>query len=532
MKKILFLLGMCLVSGLHAQVVFEKTSSPVYDYLEEMAALGFVDVHSFARPWARTYIAERLQVVESRREELNQRQQRLLNWYLRDYGKALHVGKDWGRRFDLFYYSDSLFRITLNPVIGGELSTNQNGSRYLRTVGAEFQASIGRLGIYGTLTDNSTSEVLAAPDFTTILPGQNYKTITADNRSDFNEMTGGITYQWGWGDVGLVKDRYYWGSSYRSPSVFSGKAPSYAALNLRLYPAKFIEFQYLHGWLISELVDSSRTYLTQYGTRRVSINKNLAANFITIKSSFKTDFTLGNSIIYSDNEFNIAYYIPFMFYKSVDHTYNGTGSNELGQNSQMFADITTRIIPRVRLYTTLFLDELSISNMWDALNHTNLFSVTAGLTWFDMLPNVHFTAEITRTNPWTYRHQIASTTYASNSYNLGHYLGENAAEVYLSLQFEPVARLKLEVAAWDARKGPAHEYEIVHGNANVSGLKFMRYVDWREQGGSATASYELLNDCHIFANAVYLKHIGENQFEPTYYQGNTLTLTGGFRLNF
>lgn len=517
---------------LHGQTIFEPTGNSVYRFVDEMAAAGHVSVNSFAKPYSRKQIAEWLKEVDSLREGLTQRQIDQLDFYLKDYRKELRVGKDWDRRKDLFYYSDSIFELTVNPILGGSVMLNANGSRVWRRVGGEFFASARSFGFYGSLRDNNVTEVLATSQFITPRQGENYKAISTKNRSDFNEAIGGISFQWKWGDVVVMKDRLIWGNTVRSANIFSGKAPSYATLNYRLYPVEWLEFQYMHGWLVSEELDSARTFLTPNGNRRVFMNKNVAANYLTIKSKWDIDFTFGNSIIYSDNGLNAVYFIPFMFFKSVDHTYSGTGSNELGQNAQFFIDVSARAIKNVHLYASLFVDEVSISNFWNRELQTNIMSVKLGGTWFNALPNIHLSAEYTRTNPWTYRHQIESTTFASNQYNLGHYLGENADEIYGAVEYIPLKNLQIKAGAWYARKGEPHVYEIINGNANVTGLQFMERVDWSQLGVSLTAQWEIINGTILFLELLYLNSEGNQIYTPEYIQGKSISAEGGFRIGF
>lgn len=515
-----------------SQIVFEPPQKSIYHFLDEMAAEGFIDINSFAKPYDRSFIAAQLDSIAKNRAALNHRQGFELDFYQKDFGKETLVGKDWNRRRDLFYHSDSVFSITVNPILGGAIMTNKNGNRVHTRIGASFAAKAGPFGFYGSLQDNAVTEVLAAQPFLTRREGQNYKHITQDNRSDYNEFLGGITYGWKWGDIALLKDRLTWGNTYSNANIFSGKSPSYAAISYRLYPVRWLDFQYMHGWLVSQELDSARTYLTPHGQRKIFMNKNIAANYVTIKSNFKTDFTFGNSIVYSDNGIQPVYLIPFMFFKSADHTYNGTGSNELGQNAQMFFDISTRIVKNLHVFTSVFIDELSIGNMWDASKHTNLWSVKIGATWYNALPNLHLTAEYTRTNPWTYRHQIESTTYASNGYNLGHYLGENADEVFASLQFKPWKKLSAKASVWSVRKGPEHEYDIIHGNANVTGLPFMENENWKQQGMELQLNWEIINDVALFTNFVYLKSSGEEIYTPPFLGGENFSVEMGFSVGW
>jgi hypothetical protein len=81
--------------------------------------------------------------------------------------------------------------------------------------------------------------------------------------------------------------------------------------------------------------------------------------------------------------------------------------------------------------------------------------------------NLTAVAEYTYTNIITYKHSFNTLTYASNSYNLGHYLGDNSAEMYLALLYKPIRGLDLKLSFTDARKGNDFEYVRRAGNVNV-----------------------------------------------------------------
>ena len=165
------------------------------------------------------------------------------------------------------------------------------------------------LGVYASLRDNHEKEMLSGQDYLTTRTAARYK-----SGQDFSEMRGGLTWAWKWGSFGLVKDHYEWGNNYRYPNIFSSKPPSVTHLKLNLRPVKWFEFNYMHGWLASGVVDSARSYpyTNSYGTstRIVYRQKYLSANMFTFKPLKKFHFSIGNSIIYSDMDPDPAYYDP------------------------------------------------------------------------------------------------------------------------------------------------------------------------------------------------------------------------------
>ena len=539
MKKLaLITFGLILFTSLHAQVVLQPVTSSVYDFLDEMAQMKFITLNSAVKPYTRMFIAHQLQEIEKHQEELNIRQQKELAFYFQDFNKELKAKGDFKKRKDLLFYKDSLFTVTVNPILGYQYSTNSNGSYSHRWNGGEFYGYIGKhFGFSASLRDNGVSDVINSPGHLTMEQGANIKFNqgVTGGRSDYSEMKGAIYYSWKWGRVGLVKNNFTWGDNYHGANILSGRAPSFGYIDFNIKPVKWAELNYTHSWLVSEVLDSARTYLIGNQERKIFMNKNLAANLISVYPFKNLIVSLGNSIVYSDNNIKPYYLIPFMFYKSIDHTYNAAGSNDLGQNSQMFLNISSRQIKQVHLYTSVFVDEISIGKVFDSKNSSNIFSTKLGLKVNNFpIRNTYLIAEYTRTNPWTYRHQIESTTYASNDYNLGHYLGENAEEIYIEGGLKLFSRFKASLSYTRALKGPEHTYAVVFGNANIKGLPFMQSVTWENQSISGLIRYEVVNDGFVFAQ-VTLSEITEGVdfgYTPTFYKGTQTTISGGVNFGF
>ncbi len=148
-------------------------------------------------------------------------------------------------------------------------------------------------------------------------------------------------------------------------------------IRLHLKPADWVEMTWLHGWLTSMVVDSSRSYwLTNaYGTeyREIYHKKYIAANLFTFTPVPRLHVSLGNSVIWSDPRITPYYLMPIFFYKSVDH---GVNSGINNSNAQMFIDISSTNIRHLHLYGTLFIDELSTARF--ATSDYNFFSWKAG----------------------------------------------------------------------------------------------------------------------------------------------------------
>jgi hypothetical protein len=538
MRKIRSCGWICLLflsCSISAQEINKHVSyTSIYDFLDELANIQIIELNSAVKPYSRKFISQKLKEAEAKYEKLNSRQKKDLSFFLKDYNKEVFANKNFKRRLDLFYYRDSLFALTINPILGYSACANTNGEATHRWNGGELYGYAGNnLAFYFSLRDNGVTNVLAADSFLTPLPGANYKPYqgTSAQRTDFDEARGSVSCGWKWGSVSLMKDNFVWGNNYSGANIFSGRQPSFAYLQFKMSPVKWFDFNYVHGWLVSEVLDSSRIYGAGSGLRKNFIPKFLAANLFTFKPYKGIGVSFGNSIIYADKYVQPVYLIPFMFYKSGDRTMNGAGSNSLGENSQMFGDISLRIIPKTHIYGSLFIDEINLGKMFDKQLHTNLYSLKTGIRISNLIKNTVFTLEYTRTNPWAYVHPIYSTTFESNRYNLGHYMGQNSDEIYAALRIRPVRGLSIDLSYTSAIKGPVQNFTQQNGVNNTAGAVYIKTISYQSDATALKITYEIVND--VFISAEYISRsvdgVDMNKYTPVFYQGSTQTF--GFSLN-
>jgi len=557
--KLVFLsflfLSLSVVHPAYSQYIPEHIGNKeIYAFLDELAAEKIITLTDAVKPWSKAFIASRLTEANNNRDRLSRRCRNELDQYLRTYRPDLPspVTLRWNERLNLFkkkehlatslnpfglIYKDSLLTLFVKPIYGITYSNNENGSYTHTWGGLEAYGTMGRLGIYANLRDNHESEIMERPSYFTRETGGNYK-VNEGGRGggDYSEMRGGITYAWKWGNAGLVKDHFEWGTNRSGSVIFSGRTPSFAHLRLSLYPVKWLEFNYIHGWLVSEVIDSARSYYTNGGYRAVFRQKYLAANMLTLKPFRYLSLSFGNSIVYSDlGGVHAAYLIPLAFYKSIDHTVNNGIDN---QNSQMFFDISSHNIRHLHLYASLFVDEFSITRISEPDKH-NFLGRKAGFSLTNWpLKDLQLSMEYTLTNPVVYKHRIDAVTFASNRFCLGHYLGDNSSELSAGLVFRPVSRGSLEIRYSRARHG--NEYPYLDGKQAVA-YPVMQDISWEADivditgkyqfvpGGSVFVSYRLSDirgyDLDGHSAQYYL-----DLYTPAFYQGTTHTLTLGFYL--
>lgn len=508
----------------------------IYEFLDELANSRIITVNSAIKPYSRLFIAQCLKEAEEKRNELNSRQQKELDFYLVDFGKELNYKSQNGftalrsksvmakQRRDLYYYKDSLFSLTINPVLGGEMFNNSSGQATYWRNGAEVRGYIGKWGFFASMRDNHENPLLGRADYLTRRQGGHIKGST-----DWSEMQGGVTYSWQWGNIGLLKDNFEWGNNYNGANIFGGSNPSFIRLALNVKPVKWFEFNYFHGQLNSMVVDSSRSYwvTNSYGTdyREVYHKKYLSANMFTFSPFDNFHISAGNSIVYNDNSINPAFFMPLFFYKSVDHSVSSGIDN---MNSQMFLDISSRQIKNLHLFATLFVDELSVSRFTDN-EEWNFLSWKTGFSLSNYpLQNISFTGEFTYSYPLTFQHYVPTLTFESNSFNLGHYLKDNSREWYFSIDFKPLRTLDIRVYYIDAVRGP--DYTEL-GTPRV-GNPPLESINWQSTSLGLKGSYQIINDLYVWFAASHSNISGDVRWSPPYFYGKKTNLNVGVTLGF
>jgi len=521
----------------------------IYDFVDELANEGIIDLNSVIKPYSDYCVYECLKKANDKRAQLNSRQRKELNFYLSEFSYLDNYMLNY---FDIpvignilskwhlgilppgFSYKDSLFFMNIRPIWGIEYLKNNNGLNFHRWGGGSFKINIGKnFSSWANLRDNNVSEILSNNVYFIKDEGGNYKGRKGGG-GDYSEMRGGIAYSWKWGSVSMVKDHLQWGNNYNGANIFSSKPPSIAQLKLHLKPVKWFEFNYFHGWLVSNVIDSIRSYTTSNGNRRdVMHPKYVAANMFTVTPFDRINFSFGNSIVYSDLNPHPAYLIPFLFYKPVDHWLNSTdrAGKGVGQNSQMFLDISIRKLKNFHFYATIFIDELKIARIKEPGKY-NPFGIKAGIkNSGSLLENLYIIAEYTKTRPIVYEHYISTTTFETSGYNMGHYLRSNSEEMYFAIGYKPLPRMLIKGEYTYARHGRSYEYIL--GNEAIT-HPFMQEVRWENTILNILLQYEFAYNSYLKAGYQYNLAKGPDMtvFTPEFYQGKNNTFFFGFSLGF
>jgi hypothetical protein len=524
-----------------SQELFISTSNPGIDeLLDELANNRIIALNSAAKPYSRIFIAERLVEALKKDSLLSKRQVADILLYLPGFSNEvsrLNITLPPNRQIqgmDPGTFSPDPLSInartrwlafSLRPVVDYTQYYNQNGAFYSATTGTGIMAYLGKhIALSAGISRTFQNCILANPEYFTISQGGNYQRYS-DGGGDFTEWTGQLTYSWKWGSIGLYHDHFTWGNGYHGSNIFSGKPPALPFLKLHVKPAKWLEFNYVHARLYHSELDFSDVNLSDQYVFASSTSKYIAANLLTVTPWRGLDITAGNSIVY-DGPFQLAYLIPVLFYKSVDHTLMNTINNE---NSQMFFDISSRQIKHLHLFLSLFVDEFKMSRI-RTKEENNFLGWKAGLKVSDFpARNLFFTFEGTRTLPMTYQHYVPTITYASDGYNLGNYLRDNSQELFLALSYKPFRGLMVSLSCNVAQHGDEFQYGLVEDPVKLPVLK---NISWQDQSLELSASYSILSNLAVFINFLYRETRGDIRFTAPVFLGKTSTVSAGLQAGF
>ena len=469
-----------------------------------------------------------------------------------------------------FHYADEWFECKFNPIIGMDLTMNGHGMAMHRWWGAEIRADIvDHVAVWGSIRDHSFSGEylneeyyasvgqgigngarLSQPGFLNNLPGAYYHYMRYGG--DYAEVRGGIkAYAW-WGSIGLVKDNIQWGDAYHSSNIIANRAPSFPMIELKLKPANWFRLDYIHGFLASGVVDSTYYRVEENpidgSSHRMyrTAGKYLAANMLTFTPVRGLDMSIGSAVVYGARNMAAAFSIPITFFNSMDFQMN-SGAMLDNENSQIFFNVSSRNLKYTHFYGSVYIDEINWSRLKPSNPEHNFFSWKVGARVSNWpVRDLSLTAEFTRTNSGCYQHPYQVLTWASNGYSLGHYLGDNAQEVYLALAYKPVRGLSLTLSYVNATKYNEYLYTRYKEAEFIRQKQFDEKV-WRNDEVKLHAVYEVVNNAYAFVDLGWNNARGFTpsskavvdevrldaegylrRYTPAFYWGQNVTVKMGF----
>lgn len=600
----IFLVIGCGLLAVAQNIPVPLTQERLYDFIDELLTDGVITHQSAVRPYTRKQVANMLIEAQQGDSLLNRRQKADLAFYLNEFALERdtmvnnyvqytdHSTYNLSLADPQFSYrtKDSMFKMRIRPILGADITANKKGVLLQRWWGAELQMDIANhVSIWGSLRDNSWSgnwlsktyypdddarmngariHYGASQEQPALMPlaGVQYK--EASYGGDFSDSKGGISlYSW-WGSIGIQRENIRWGDAYHASNILSGRAPAVPMISMQLTPCKWFQFDYFHAWLVSNVLDS--TYYYEENTTKPGVpalnyrpmNKFMAANMFTFTPVKQLSFSIGNSIIYAEQSIQAAYLIPIAFYKSLDHLLT-KGVATQNQNSQAFASLSVRPVEHLHVYGSFYLDEFALKRLKPSSKEKNPISYLVGFNWSGWpIKGLSLKGEFMRSHIACYTHSIDAITWASNSYNLGHYMGDNAQSIYAELAYRPIRGMLIKMSYTNDTKYNSYAYlrnyrnggQVIRdgGISETISQKPFDHIIFRNDVMRLDGIYEVHpnmfmtltleynnargND-NLKTDAILSEDIGNAQYYldkymPLYYQGQNFTVSAAFSFGF
>lgn len=460
-----------------SQVVYEPLYRDVYSFLSRLSQKSIIVFDDQIRPVSRKYIAQKLLEASENSSELTALEKQELEFFNKDFkfefdlikkvetdSSQLKIfGYDDGDRLRLFSYRDNRFSINVSPILGMKIGSRDSEKLTHIWNGIYTYGYVDNfIGFSFDFRDNQEKGTALDKykDFTPVT-GVDARTVDnivdyPNNKMEYSEVNAVLATDWSWGSISVGKGFHEWGYGESGLLVLSQKPPSYGFIRLDINPVSWLKFNYMHGWLSSDIPDSNSFFYNKAGTISFSFkDKFIATHSLIITPLTGLDLAVGESIIY-DDKLEFLYLIPIMFFRLADHQLSNQ-TNAAGGNAQFFFSASSKgQIKNTHLYGTLFIDEITLSGLFDSYKQRNQLGFTLGGSITDLpLENLTATVEYTKIYPFVYNHYIQTKDYKSDNYTLGHWMGNNADQIYLSLNYRIFRGLQTTVWGQYIRKGEA-----------------------------------------------------------------------------
>lgn len=522
---------------LQAQVVTNQTT--VVDYLSRMAQKGYIPLNDFEKPLDRKYVyilLDSLLKSDKGKFSLSLIEKQEAQFFIQLYQlSATTTNTTSVQKTSLFQkgalkmplqpallaYKQKDFSFLFNPT--GELSytTNSKNSN-VKASGFQFLGTAGnRVGFQMSFLDVNEQGQFDSTKINTPQTGIVRKDSSAYGSLNYSQINARISYRFNKGMLTVGQDQQVLGYGKMGNIVLSDKSPAYPFFKINYEPTPWLRFNYMHAWLQSGILDSSKSYglgNTVYGGKREQyIPKFYALHYAEIKAMQGLVFNVGESIVYSD-QLEPAYLIPVLFFKAYDN--NKFNNNNLaGANGQLFFGFNSRHqIKNTHLYGEVFIDEIRLSKVMNSSQSRNQLGYQLGASVTDIwVPYLTITAEYTKINPFVYRNLIPAQNYTQGGYTLGDWMGANADRLLVEARYHPIARLSLKLYGMQLGKGGQGTLEQQYFQQPAPKFGFNPQYQQTQLG--FVANYEIFNN--VYFN---LSHI-HNRQTPTGQKSINTTLT-------
>lgn len=515
------------IMDIHAQTIWENKNAEAHAYLARMAQKGLIQLQDIIQPIERTKIANALNLLYQQKASLTAIELKELQFYLQEYNQDIvadsliknEIGffvKDAYKRPRMFFIHTKDFTMNLDPNVSANFIGGSGLNITQVSNGLNLWGKVGKKWGYQLLYRDVT-ELGTVRDFYTVnkldFRRQDVKTgiilvgLNDDKKINHSDVRATINYSFKNGSISFGKDQIVWGYGENGRIVLSDRAPSFPLIRLDYQPLKWLRFNYFHGWLNSEIVDSTKTYPTYNGgvsgdVRIINRQKFIASHTLQFNLKKGLDLAIGESIIYSD-QLDPGFLLPINLFKIYDNNKSNYLINA-GSNGQYFLQLSSRNqLKNAHLYGSLFIDEIRLASIFDQSKSRNQLGYTIGASVTDCFkPYLTIGAEYTRVNPFVYNNLIPAQTYTQFNYPLGDWMGSNFHRKMIFARYNYIPKLKFYARVQLMNKGgEGSVYDQYNAEPQP---KFLSDYQQTRNDFFFQASYEWMNNLYLRTSFEYI----------------------------
>lgn len=477
MKKIIYFFSAVLflnIGVIFSQVELVPVTNPVYDYLDRMFINKIIGNYSSSMlPLSRREIAVYLTEINSKKTKITKTDKKLLDDYLLEFeydvsgslknsseffskkgvGELFsnkkrkyllftadsNVSFFWDAAADLRYIGTDGDSTGKPHVLLGQLGTRLRGT-ILKTVGVYLRLSNGiRLG-----GEREDAEKIAFVD--PILSST--RKFISEGAKTFDSFEGHLRYAMPNDLVAVTagRDAMKFGTGFIDQLFLSNKnaAPlDFVKIDLKY---KKVRYSFFHGSIVGN--DTAGSQLS---------SKYLVFHRLEIGPVFNNVLKIGfnEMLVYSNVPMNFAFINPISFLTSADLNTELPGKNS--NNALLGMDVQLFPVKNLSIQASLLVDDLNFETISDTSrkNGDNKFAFQGGLNWQNafMLPNLGFTYEYTRIDPFVYSHREMNNSYTHWNLPLGFNMNPNSDEHAFRLNYNFGSRLFISLTYRIQRSG-------------------------------------------------------------------------------
>lgn len=468
MKRLFLILLFIAGIKVFAQAENVPFKHDVYTFLHEMKVKGILGTVHYESPnLAYAEVRKMLNEISKEQSKLSRTEKSLFDKFYNEFIDSEKSGADVTSFFGgpsffsetdeifsqkmkyVYKYDDSL--VTLRVETEGHLQYGHSfksefNNALLYDIGWRFRGTLMKnLGYYlnfnkGLIQGSRYTAALIRPSLQTTT-----KFVMAQEEiSNYDFTDGYLKYFYIPNDdfsfaVQIGREATAFGYGYSSRLLYSGNGPNMDFLKFQVRYG-VVNFYSLHASIPGDYLPSTEDRYTKY----------LAMNRLTVSIPHLFDFSLAESIIYSDRGIELGYFNPLIFYKFIEQSLQDRDNAIFSFEGQL------NFIPDWEIQASVILDE--VFDLHDFDDWANKTAYQLGAFWYSPfgIDDLSWIGEFTRIRPYVYTHRFDKSRHTIFGTVLGHTAGPNSEQYFTQLAYNFSDRLRGEVS-----------YKLIRSGENV-----------------------------------------------------------------